>query len=497
MSQSAQVSRDVQDELLTKERRRKRKPGTIPYPVQYSKDLLVYDNWNHVFLSSLVRNITMHQFETPPSRILDLGCGDGLWVIEAARKWPKSQLVGFDILANQPDFTRPELELADVAPRVTWVHGNLLDPLPFPSERFDFVRICEIGLGVPEDEWQFLLEEVARVLLPGGILELIEEDLIFPSGRTKLFAGLSNESNPPSARPSYGYGGSSSTLSYASTPSTHSSDRRNTTSRVSFKAPNSLDSGNHLMMPRDMDQLLDPQDHSKLKTAWEAMLHHRFLTPSLLSVLPFYLSSSFRDIQMMPTLHIVLPPNSYLEDNNYGSSHFFHDGDVPSDLSALYLDLKVHGSRWSSDSRADRSSTRSRQSSATISSWASLHLARSVQTIRGCKEAIWAEYKELAGVEGCLDANGVVMNQREEFEAAWTNWENDMKDRVNVRGKLQECLSWSKPFASERPGWKVWRERVGEEVLPETDSHFGPDNLCRSLRGFVGWKPKNATNGSN
>lgn len=32
-----------------------------------------------------------------------------------------------------------------------------LDGLPFPSESFDFVRISELGLAIPEDEWQHTL----------------------------------------------------------------------------------------------------------------------------------------------------------------------------------------------------------------------------------------------------------------------------------------------------------------------------------------------------
>ena len=45
------------------------------------------DNWNQMFLSTLCRNVTMHQFDTPASTVLDLGCGSGLWVLEAAKTW--------------------------------------------------------------------------------------------------------------------------------------------------------------------------------------------------------------------------------------------------------------------------------------------------------------------------------------------------------------------------------------------------------------------------
>lgn len=81
------VSRDVQEELMTKKRRRKL--GDIPYPAENSPDLLLYDSWNFVFLTSLVRrDICMHTFDSPPRRVLELGCGNGVWIIEAAKKWP-------------------------------------------------------------------------------------------------------------------------------------------------------------------------------------------------------------------------------------------------------------------------------------------------------------------------------------------------------------------------------------------------------------------------
>lgn len=30
----------------------------------------------------------MHPFETPPARVLDLGCGSGAWIMQAAEGWP-------------------------------------------------------------------------------------------------------------------------------------------------------------------------------------------------------------------------------------------------------------------------------------------------------------------------------------------------------------------------------------------------------------------------
>lgn len=43
-------------------------------------------------------------------------------------------------------------------------HLKSLDGLPFPSNHFDFVRIANLGLAIPEDEWQTVLEVRRREL---------------------------------------------------------------------------------------------------------------------------------------------------------------------------------------------------------------------------------------------------------------------------------------------------------------------------------------------
>ncbi|OBZ72082.1 hypothetical protein A0H81_07597 [Grifola frondosa] len=470
------ISRDVQEELL-QGRARNRRDGEVPYPLRSSKELLMYDDWNNLFLNSLCRSITMHQFDKPPSMVLDLGCGGGLWVIEAAKQWPVSTIVGFDILDNQPNLRLHELELSDVAKRVSWVHGNLLEPLPFPSERFDFIRICCIGLGVPEDEWQFVLEEASRVMAPGGIIEIIEEDLIFPSG-------------PRNGARTHRHLPSTSTVT-----SSQSSDHRVQSGRPPSKSITSTTSGASgsvtdttsteppsLRSSFEIAQKLNPQDHTKLQMAWEEMLHHRFLSPRLLSVLPLYLSSTFRNIQTHPTLHILLPCNSHADNGIHKFDAEF------ADVSSLILDLS-HSSRLSSDSsRRETSSMRSGQSATTtIAAWGSIHLARAVHMVQACKESIWTEYKALDELDRAQRSRKE-SDIREEFEAAWTNWESDMKDRMAMRGRLRDSLAWTEPQSSEPPDWRVWRERVGEVEVADTDSYYGPAQVCRSLRGFVCWK---------
>lgn len=145
---------------------------------------LFSDAWDHLFHVHIVNRITVHSFEKPPKSVLELGCGSGIWVIDAAKQWKaccspaiqsssnqfifaqNTTFVGFDIDKLQPDLLR--CGLTDLVTRIEWVHGNLwgsrmrvfqrgltnnsLDLLPFLSESFDFVRIRCIGLGVPENK---------------------------------------------------------------------------------------------------------------------------------------------------------------------------------------------------------------------------------------------------------------------------------------------------------------------------------------------------------
>ncbi|KAG6915147.1 hypothetical protein DXG01_013042 [Tephrocybe rancida] len=106
--------------------------------------------------------------------LLDLGCGTGTWILNCAMAWTECHFIGLDIVPLQPDPT------SNLASRITWVHHNFLEGLPFPDDEFDFVHIKRIALGVPEDKWDRLFEEICRVMKPGGAFEMLEEDLFFP-----------------------------------------------------------------------------------------------------------------------------------------------------------------------------------------------------------------------------------------------------------------------------------------------------------------------------
>lgn len=531
MSQEG-VSKDVQDRLM-KARIHHRTKGTVPWPVKLSQTHLAFDNWNQMFMKNLCRNITMHQFDAPPSRVLDLGCGCGLWILEAAQEWKDTQFVGFDIYNKQPDLQRlgnivdviKESGLRRISPRVHWVHGNMLERLPFEDGEFEFVRICNVALGVPEDEWPDIFQEIARILKPGGVLEIVEDDLIFPTGpgpeRRSLFKShsllsvpLSFQGDDPSRRSD---GGDlltptvTSPISAVSNPAPwntspqlhvddptlqptniiHPSSLAASTMRQALKAQQRQGSN------EDLSDFMNPQDHTKLKQAWQKMLQKRWISARPLSVIPLFLSAEFREVRTHPTLRVPIPPNS-------DSVTLKDTSSVLSDTEPDFIiDLKAHSIRKrsveSQTPAGDTSSMHSVQSdSATMHSWAAMHLARAVSVVESCKEAIWQEYRNFDLMFPELDKYDL----RDEFEACWKNWHNDMVDRIGMRNKIGRSVGWPLPFeiAQELPDWRIWRARLGKvsdsDILKALDTDPAEkdhdEDICRCLKGFVAWKALDA-----
>ncbi|KDQ62491.1 hypothetical protein JAAARDRAFT_170906 [Jaapia argillacea MUCL 33604] len=169
-------------------------PGEVPYPRDYDRLVVDHDVWETQFVQQVCGSVTWHVFERPPTKVLDLGCGTGSWILECARQWKDCHFVGLDIVPLHPDLQ--QVGLFDLASRVTWVQANFLDKLPFPNEEFDYVHIKRIARGVPEDKWDSLFDEISRVMKPGGAFEMIEEDLYFP-GMLRDTASTSSRVSTP------------------------------------------------------------------------------------------------------------------------------------------------------------------------------------------------------------------------------------------------------------------------------------------------------------
>lgn len=74
-------------------------------------------------------------------RVLDVGCGTGDWLIEAAKTYPNmSHLVGVDISAKMLAAARAQAEAQRVSDRVQFHLMDALRQLEFPNASFDLVN---------------------------------------------------------------------------------------------------------------------------------------------------------------------------------------------------------------------------------------------------------------------------------------------------------------------------------------------------------------------
>ncbi|KAG0706757.1 hypothetical protein DFH29DRAFT_116977 [Suillus ampliporus] len=478
----------------------RRLPGEVISPLTYTNDVVNFDHWDHMFITNCCRSLTLYDFDGPPSTILDLGCGRGLWAIEAARQWQGSTIVGFDIESRQP---RSNVLEKSVSRRLRWVQGNLLEQLPFLNGQFDFVRMVRMGLHIPEDEWPSVLSEIARILKPHGVLEVIEEDLIFPCQSPR-----SHDVTPTS-----GESGSSTQGSLTDTVVTATSYHKSVSSLKVMNKNTSLDTfsgpsstslpSSSTSLPSALDAQLrhpkppDPQDHSRLQRAWEEMLDTYFLSPQPLSVLPLYLSLSFSNIRSHPPLQIPLPRNTSDRQQQLTTQHSIST--VQLDPATLF-ELRALSAQPSAEADySSRASVMTAGGQRSMSSWACMHLARTVRTIVGCKESIWSAYERLYGEDptppvvrttqqhqsSWCDRTSPTNPLRDYFERDWINWENDMADRTSVRGRMRAELTWSEPIGKP-PDWRLWRNSLPQEAA--LSSRDESPESCRSLRGFVCFK---------
>ncbi|TFK90784.1 hypothetical protein K466DRAFT_574048 [Polyporus arcularius HHB13444] len=151
-----------------------------PYPSSFDRpsvDLQCLDNALMLY-SKGSTSFLGFDAKTAPKRCLDLGCGLGLWVISSAKAWPETTFVGVDMVNIQVPHSALDPDIAD---RIEWTHTNILrNKLPYDDEEFDFVHVSSLALGIPENKWHSLFEEIRRVMKPGAVIEMVEEDAIFP-----------------------------------------------------------------------------------------------------------------------------------------------------------------------------------------------------------------------------------------------------------------------------------------------------------------------------
>ena len=135
-----------------------------------------YDLMNSVLSfeqHKLWRRFAMKQMAIAPgARCLDVATGTGDFAIALARaSGPQGRVVGLDFCADMLAVGERKVARAGLCDRMELVHGNAM-ALPFPDSSF---ACATIGFGLRNvPDIGKVLEEMARVVKPGGLVVSLE-----------------------------------------------------------------------------------------------------------------------------------------------------------------------------------------------------------------------------------------------------------------------------------------------------------------------------------
>ena len=134
-------------------------------------------------------------------RVLDVGCGLGLFLIGAAKRLTTGRAVGIDkwqaadLSDNKPEGTLENAMIEGVADKVEVRTGDARK-LPFADASFEVVLSSDAIHNIPKArERETAIREIARVLKPGGRVLIVDIRHLTHYARTLRNAGLSDARN--------------------------------------------------------------------------------------------------------------------------------------------------------------------------------------------------------------------------------------------------------------------------------------------------------------
>ncbi|CAG8647046.1 15565_t:CDS:2, partial [Dentiscutata heterogama] len=84
------------------------------------------------------------------------------------------EIIGLDISPYQPTHIKPK--------NFEFVKADAQEGLPFDDDTFDFVFQRFLLIGYAKEKWPYVINEIVRVLKPGGFLELSEPSKVIDGG---------------------------------------------------------------------------------------------------------------------------------------------------------------------------------------------------------------------------------------------------------------------------------------------------------------------------
>ncbi|KAK1247406.1 hypothetical protein MKX07_002315 [Trichoderma sp. CBMAI-0711] len=106
----------------------------------------------------------------PPTKVLDVGTGTGIWAIDMSDAYPSAEIIGTDISPIQPTWVPPNCIFHLEDAQLEWT---------YPPESFDFIHIRALYGSI--SDWGELYRQAYKALMPGGWIEDFEFNITLMS----------------------------------------------------------------------------------------------------------------------------------------------------------------------------------------------------------------------------------------------------------------------------------------------------------------------------
>lgn len=125
---------------------------------------------------------TFDQLKYPPTSILDIGCGGGLFTIRLARRYPQAQVVGIDLSSEAIAFAQEHLKHASPSlSNLKFIHCSAAE-LPYSPQQFDIVTATLVCHHLTNEELILFLKQVSPLAKQAVILNDLHRHFLASAG---------------------------------------------------------------------------------------------------------------------------------------------------------------------------------------------------------------------------------------------------------------------------------------------------------------------------